>query len=73
MVSTLPVMLRPPSLNRYSTMRATSSTSGSRRSALRLAMRPRPSPPRPWVSSVSMKPGAMTLTMMPTLPTSRAS
>jgi hypothetical protein len=39
MVSTLPVMLRPPSPSRYSTMRATSSASGSRRNALRLAIR----------------------------------
>jgi hypothetical protein len=39
MVSTLPVMLRPPSPSRYSTMRATSSVSGSRRNALRPAIR----------------------------------
>jgi hypothetical protein len=38
-VITEPVILRPPSPNRYSTMRATSSVSGSRRSALRLAIR----------------------------------
>jgi hypothetical protein len=39
MVMTDPVILRPPSPNRYSTMRATSSVSGNRRKALRLAIR----------------------------------
>jgi hypothetical protein len=39
MVRTDPVILRPPSPSRYSTMRATSSGSGRRRKALRPAMR----------------------------------
>jgi len=45
-------------------MRATSSTSGSRRKAPRPAMRLRASSERFPVSSVSMKPGAIALTVI---------
>lgn len=53
-------------------MRATSSASASRRSALRAAIRPVSSSPSVRVRSVAMKPGATTLTVIPSLPTSRA-
>src|SRR5438552_819724 len=52
-------------------MRATSSVSGKRRSALRPAMRLRPSSERLCVSSVSMKPGAIAVAeIQPSLGTS---
>ena len=54
-------------------MRATSLASGSRRNALRPAMRARASSDRLCVNSVAMKPGAIAFTVIPSLPTSRAS
>ena len=54
-------------------MEATPSASGRRRNALRPAMRRRPSSPKDLVNSVSTKPGAIAFTVMPSLPTSRAS
>ena len=72
-VSTVPVMLLALAPSRNSTASATSSTSGSRRSALRRATCSRRSPSRPWVMSVSMNPGAIAFTLTPIRPTSRAS
>ncbi len=54
-------------------MEAMSSASGKRRNALRPAIRRRPSSSRDLVNSVSTKPGAIAFTVMPSLPTSRAS
>ena len=54
-------------------MEATSSASGRRRSALRPATRRRPSSSKDRVNSVSTNPGVIAFTVMPTLPTSRAS
>ena len=73
MVKTAPVILRPPSPRRYSTMRETSSASASLRKALRPTMRFRCYSERLCVNSVSTKPGAIAFTVMPSLPTSRAS
>src|SRR3984885_12953054 len=64
-------MLPALSLSRYSTALATSSTPASLRSALRRITRSRCSPASPWVISVSRKPGATALTVMPSRPTSR--
>src|SRR5262249_52058707 len=72
-VMTVPVMFLAPSLRRYLTAAATSSTSTSRRNALRPAICSRCSSVSPLVISVSTKPGATAFTVTPVRPTSRAS
>src|SRR2546427_4441770 len=72
-VSTVPVMLFAWSPSRNSTVLATSSMSGRRRSALRRAICSRCAPSSPCVISVSRKPGATAFTVTPMPPTSRAS
>src|SRR5204862_2695889 len=72
-VSTVPVMLFAFGPSRNSTASATSSTSGSRCSALRRATCSRFSPVIPCVISVSRKPGATAFTVTLSRPTSRAS
>src|SRR5581483_6479386 len=71
-VRTVPVILFDLHPRRNSTALATSSISARRLSALRRAICCRCSSFRPWVISVSMKPGATAFTLMPMRPTSRA-
>src|SRR5579884_1962832 len=72
-VSTVPVILLDLQLSRNSTAFATSSTEASRRKELRRTTRSRCSSLIARVMSVSMKPGATALTLIPMRPTSRAS
>ncbi len=72
-VSVTPVMLRALSPSRNSTAFATSSGSARRRSAARRTTRSCCRSGSPSVMSVSMNPGATAFTVMPSLPTSRAS
>jgi len=72
-VSTVPVMFFALSPIRNSTASAMSSLPASRRRALRRTICSRCALPMPSVMSVSMKPGATALTLMPAGPTSRAS
>src|SRR5579862_4344361 len=72
-VITVPVTFLLCGPIRYATAFATSSTPTRRCSALRRTTWSRRSPSRPWVISVSTKPGAIALTLTPSRPTSRAS